>query len=359
MELSCTCRRASPVRTASGCARHTTSRLGTEHGRARGNGRARLTGDRQERHPRRLPEFAGKQYLTAGEAAEHQKRVLEAVGSRQPRRRPPRGSRTGVRRARGGTRTRRSSRSPERRLIVDPPDGEASTPHADAQKRIDDARVERQRRPADGPEDRPLMDRCLWWPAVGPPMLPASPTIRRIPAGEQLSVPAGARVRRDRQRDPPRDAPHSAGRTPASSRRKSANGWGTARPVGGKHARRRHDEFTGEVRASGENLHQPWCQRPVDTLIYESTVDDPSPTSGRGPHGSPHVPESGPIFEERVSRGELRALAFLLGMDGSRNGTPGRAPEGRPARPTQSARHPIRVGDGLRDRPAMTGSLQD
>ena len=120
----------------------------------------------------RLPEFAGKEYLTPQEAAEHQKRVLE----RWDRDNRGGGAAADLGRAYGSEwwdadakivpMTRTS-------LIVDPADGKIPPLTPAAQRRLADARDQRQLHPADGPEDRPLMDRCLWWPAVGPPMLPS------------------------------------------------------------------------------------------------------------------------------------------------------------------------------------------
>ena len=137
-------------------------------------------------------------------------------------------------------------------LIVDPPEGKLPPLTAAAQKRINDARIERQRRPADGPEDRPLMDRCLWWPAVGPPMLPSfannSPV---LPAGQQLSVPAGLRLRRHRQRDPSRDARHSHRRAPPCLAKNPQMDGRRARSLGGEYADRRHHEFHGEEPVPG------------------------------------------------------------------------------------------------------------
>jgi len=57
-------------------------------------------------------------------------------------------------------------------LIVDPPDGRVPPLTPEAQKKVDAARAYAKLHPADGPEDRPLAERCLLWPTAGPPMLP-------------------------------------------------------------------------------------------------------------------------------------------------------------------------------------------
>ena len=66
--------------------------------------------------------------------------------------------------------------APNRRtsLIVDPPDGRipAMTPAAQARLKADEAYFAAH--PADGPEDRPLPDRCLMFSQSGPPMIPGN-----------------------------------------------------------------------------------------------------------------------------------------------------------------------------------------
>ncbi len=66
--------------------------------------------------------------------------------------------------------------APNRRtsLIVDPPDGRIPpmTPAAQARLKADEAYFAAH--PADGPEDRPLPDRCLMFSQSGPPMIPGN-----------------------------------------------------------------------------------------------------------------------------------------------------------------------------------------
>src|SRR5438093_841455 len=103
----------------------------------------------------RPADLAGKEFLTPQEAVEYQKRVLE----RWDRDNRGGGAAADLGRAYGSvwwdadatlvpvTRTS---------LIVDPPDGRIPPLTAEAQKRLNDARAERQRRPADSAPDRPL-----------------------------------------------------------------------------------------------------------------------------------------------------------------------------------------------------------
>ena len=105
--------------------------------------------------------MAGKEFLTAQEAADFERRTLE----RTNRDRRDGGADADVARAYNdfwwdsGTRvvpTRRTS------LVIDPPDGRVPALTAEAQKRID-ARAEarKMRGTADFPEDRNLWERCI------------------------------------------------------------------------------------------------------------------------------------------------------------------------------------------------------
>lgn len=58
-------------------------------------------------------------------------------------------------------------------LIIDPTDGRVPPLTPAAAKIAQDDRAYSRLHPADGPEDRPLIDRCLVFPTGGPPMLPS------------------------------------------------------------------------------------------------------------------------------------------------------------------------------------------
>ena len=58
-------------------------------------------------------------------------------------------------------------------LIVDPADGKIPPLTPEAQRRVRADQAYAREHPADGPEDRALMERCLLFPTTGPPMLPS------------------------------------------------------------------------------------------------------------------------------------------------------------------------------------------
>jgi hypothetical protein len=120
----------------------------------------------------RPAELSGKDVLTQDEAARFEKQVLE----RRNADRRDGGADADVGRAYNqfwwdyGTKvvgTKRTS------LIVDPPDGRVPALTSAAQKRAE-ARAAALRRPAAGPEDRNLWERCILAPNAGPPMLPSA-----------------------------------------------------------------------------------------------------------------------------------------------------------------------------------------
>jgi hypothetical protein len=57
-------------------------------------------------------------------------------------------------------------------LIVDPPDGRIPPMRPEAQKREADRAAAMKGRVFDGPDTRPLSERCIIWPHEGPPLIP-------------------------------------------------------------------------------------------------------------------------------------------------------------------------------------------
>jgi hypothetical protein len=118
----------------------------------------------------RPTELAGKEFFTPQEAAAYEKQTLQ--NSNADRR--DGGAEADVGRAynefwrtRGGVvATLRTS------LIIDPTNGRIPPLTPEAQKQNATRNDYRRLHPADGPEDRPLAERCLLWGSAGPPMLP-------------------------------------------------------------------------------------------------------------------------------------------------------------------------------------------
>lgn len=116
----------------------------------------------------RPKDLAGKQTFTKQEYAEYEKKVF----ARSDRDRP---GQTGVGTYNAFWWDQDTELAPNLHtsLIIDPTDGRVPPLTPAAQQRIAEQRAYAKQHPADGPEDRPLMDRCLNFPTAGPPMLPS------------------------------------------------------------------------------------------------------------------------------------------------------------------------------------------
>jgi len=121
----------------------------------------------------RPAELGTKEYYTEQEAAVYEKNKAQEVN----RDRRDGGQEADIARAynelwfdRGSklARTRRTS------MIIDPPDGRVPPMTPEARKKFQAIQEKFAVHPADGPEDRPLPDRCLMFSQSGPPMIPGN-----------------------------------------------------------------------------------------------------------------------------------------------------------------------------------------
>jgi hypothetical protein len=220
----------------------------------------------------RPAEFAGTDRLTEQQALEYEQRLLRD-NNRDRRDGTPEAD---VTRAYNdfwwdrGTNivgTRRTS------LIVDPPDGRLPALTPEAQKRADARAEARRLNRADGPEDRPLAERCILLGSGGAPMLPTAYNnnaqifqsrdhvaivnemihdVRIIPIGERPPLPGNVRQ------------------------------W-----LGDSRGRWEGDTLVVEttnfsdrttLRGSGDELRlvERFTRVAEDTLLYQFTVDDPA-----------------------------------------------------------------------------------
>jgi len=161
--------------------------------------------------------------------------------------------------------TRRTS------LVIDPPDGKSPALTPEAQKR-NAARAEARRlHPADGPEDRPLQERCIFW--VGAPMAPTAynNNVQVVQTRDHVvllnEMIHDARIVALDGRPPlPKDVRQLMG--------DSRGRWeGDTLII-------ETTNFTDRTafRGTSENLHltERFTRVAEDTLLYQFTVDDPS-----------------------------------------------------------------------------------
>jgi hypothetical protein len=201
--------------------------------------------------------------------------------------------------------TRRTS------LIIDPPDGRLPALTADAQRRAADRAETRRVRPADGPEDRPLQERCLGWATAGPPMLPSAYNNNYQIVQTKGHVILLNEMIHDARVIPLDGRPH----LPSNVRLwmgDSRGHWEGGTLVVDT------TNFTAKTafRGSGENLHltERFTRTDAETLLYQFTVDDPDSFTKPWSAEIPSVRTSGPILEYACHEGNYGIAGVQAGF---------------------------------------------
>ena len=255
----------------------------------------------------RPSELAGKEFFTEAEAAAYEKQAREQNDADRRDSNAEADLATGYNdlfweRGRHVVSTRRTS------LIVDPRDGRVPPLTADAQKNAAARAEARRLRPADGPEDRSLDDRCIVRRTSGPPMLPAgySNNYQFVQAPDSLAIvvemihdtriiPVDARPHLDRK------IRHVLG--------DSRGRWEGSTLVVDT------TNFTDKTnfRGSGENLHvtERFTRADKNTLLYQFTVEDPQSFTRPWSGEIPMKKVDGPIFEYACHEGNY-SMAHIL-----------------------------------------------
>jgi hypothetical protein len=270
----------------------------------------------------RPKELAGKEFFTEQEAVDYEKTTVQR---RNRDNRENRGTNADVANAYNdfwwdsGTRvvkTRRTS------IVVDPPDGHvpALTPERQRQlAAIADAKKRRCEQPgcevenggvpgpADGPEDRPLMERCLSF-GNAVPMLPTAYNnnyeIVQTPGFVAIDVEMVHQVRQI----PLDGSPH----LPSHIRQ-----W-----MGDSRGHWEGDtlvidttNFNGKTayRGSDQNLHliERLTRTDADTILYRFTIDDPTAFTKPWTGEIPMVKAPGPLYEYACHEGNLGMVGIL------------------------------------------------
>jgi hypothetical protein len=258
----------------------------------------------------RPAEFAGKQFLTEAEAAAFEKRARDRNDADRREGDAEADLATGYNdlfweRGRSVVSTRRTS------LVVDPPDGRIPPLTSEAQKKAA-ARAEARRvRPADGPEDRSLDDRCIVRGTSGPPMLPAgySNNYQIVQSADSVAILVemihDARVI---PIDPINARPHLSGNIRQLLGDPRGRWEGRTLVVD-------TTNFTNKrpFRGSGDHLHvtERFTRFDRDTLLYQFTVDDPESFTRPWSGEIPMKKIEGPIFEYACHEGNY-SMAYIL-----------------------------------------------
>jgi len=257
----------------------------------------------------RPAELAGKQFFTDKEAVEYEKGVLQRTN--RDRRDGP--ADADVSRAYNdfwwdsGNKvvpTRRTS------LIIDPPDGKLPALTPAGQKRASDRAEARRLHPYDGPEDRPLAERCLVWGTAGPPILPSAYNNNiRIVQGAGYVVLLNEMIH-DVRIIPLESRPH----LPKSVRLwmgDSRGHWeGNTLVVD-------TTNFSDKTnfRGADENLHliERFTRASDDTLMYQFTVDNETAFARSWTAEVPMTKSQNPMFEYACNEGNYSLLNVLAG----------------------------------------------
>jgi hypothetical protein len=262
----------------------------------------------------RPKELEGKQFFTAEEKAAYEARVF----ARSSRDKTPAAGAVGTYNDFWWDADSRRARNFRTSLIVDPADGKIPALTPAAQRRVAADREYSRQHPADGPEDRSLMERCLLFPTTGPPMLPSfynNSQFGALTTNYQILqtrdyVVLVVELNHDVRRIPLDGRPH----VPAGVRQ-----W-----LGDSRGRWESDalvvdttNFTDKTKFRGadENLHltERFTRTASDTLLYEFTMDDPTAFTRPWRAEIPMIRSEDRIFEHACHEGNYGLSGILSG----------------------------------------------
>lgn len=257
----------------------------------------------------RPADLAGKPTLTEKEAVEYEKKQL----AQNNRDRRDGGADADLGRAYNefwydrGTKivgTRRTS------LIVDPPDGLIPALTPEAQKRINDRQEFAQQHAFDGPEDRPLAERCLSWVTAGPPMMPSAYNNNYHIVQTPGYVTILSEMIHDVRIIPLDGRPHLGGKIRQWMGDARGHWEGNTLVVDSA-------DFNAKApfRGSDQKLHliEKFTRVDANTLLYEFTVDDPTTFTKPWTAQVPMTKSEGPIYEYACQEGNYALKGVLAG----------------------------------------------
>jgi len=257
----------------------------------------------------RPADLKDKPFFTPQEAAQYEKQVVD----RNNADRRDGGAEADVSRAYNdawwdrGTKVVKTLRTS---LVVDPPDGHVPAILPEAAKRQQERLAQNRGHQYDGPENRPVQERCLIWPTLGPPMLPSfynnNYQIVQGPGYVAILV----EMIHDVRIIPTDGRPHS----PSSVRLWAGDSRGRWE---GNTLVIDTTNFTNKTafRGSSENLHlvERFTRTDAETLMYEVTVEDPSTWAKTWKIEVPMRKSSDPVYEYACHEGNYSLQGVLAG----------------------------------------------
>jgi hypothetical protein len=257
----------------------------------------------------RPAELGSQQFFTKEQAAEYAKRAVQNNSSD----RRDGGAEVDVARAyndfwrEGATNGVPSLRTS---LIVDPPDGRIPGLTSEARRKAAARAEARRLHPADGPEDRSLQERCILWPAAGPPMMPVGYNNNYQIVQGQGYVAILVEMIHDVRIIPTDGSPH----LPSNLRQWMGDPRGHWE---GNTLVVDSTNFTDKTnfRGSSENLHlvERFTRTGPESLMYEFTVDDPATFVKPWTVQIPMTKRAGPVLEYACNEGNYAMRGILAG----------------------------------------------
>jgi len=207
-------------------------------------------------------------------------------------------------------------------LILDPPDGKIPPLTPEGTKRLAALDAARER-PAEGPEDRGVGERCILGFNSGPPMAPAAynQNVHLVQTRDHIVLL--------------NEMVHNARIVPLDTRPHGPiRQW-----VGDSRGHWEGDTLVVDTRnfynvtafrGSSPNLHliERFTRVDADILLYEFTVDDPTTWTKPWTAQIPMIRTDGPIFEYACHEGNYAMVGLLRGARAVETAAPGVASKG-------------------------------
>jgi hypothetical protein len=260
----------------------------------------------------RPAQFQGRPTVTAKEAADYEKQVVEG------RNRDRRDTNADVDVGQAynelffdmGTKLARVDGTVRTSMIVDPADGRIPALTPEAQKRAEGIRAQARLHPADGPESRSLPERCLFWGTSGPPMLPGPyNNMYQIYQAPGFVVILSEMIH-DARIIPLDGRPHLPPNVTQWLGDSRGRWEGNTLVVD-------TTNFTPKTRFRGsdENLHvvERFTRVDKNTILYKFTIEDPTAFTKPWTAEIPLAAAQGPIYEYACHEGNYALKDILAG----------------------------------------------
>ena len=265
----------------------------------------------------RPKELGTKAYYTPAEAAAYER----ARAEEQNRDRRDGGNKADVARAyndgwfdRGAHlgRNLRTSR------VIDPPDGRFPPFTPEAQKHFDEVKAYLAKNPADGPENRPLFERCITYSQNGPPLIPGNYNNLYEIVQTPTSVTIFSEMAHQARTVPLDTREH----LPQNVTQWMGDSWGhfegntlVVETTNVRYNDMSHFGTQYDYGATDQNLKvvERFTRSGPDLMIYQATVTDPTVYTKPWTIEIPMDKTEGPIFEYACHEGNYGLAGILAG----------------------------------------------